>query len=77
MEKDDNPVWVHCPNCRRKTRVKVTYKTALINFPLYCPRCRKEYLVDIFHLKMIVHTVPNNKENTAAKETGSIYPHTS
>ena len=46
--------WIRCPICRGKTRTKVQEETVLINFPLYCPKCRKEVLVNVVQLKMIV-----------------------
>ena len=46
--------WIRCPICQEKTRTKVREETVLINFPLYCPKCRKEVLVNVVQLKMIV-----------------------
>ena len=62
MEGKTPLVWVHCPICRNETRVKVTYDTILINFPLFCPKCKREQLVDIVHLKMMVHDEPLKKQ---------------
>ena len=47
-------IWVHCPICGGKTRVKITEITVILNFPLFCPKCKKETVVDIVKLKMIV-----------------------
>lgn len=33
--------WVLCPVCRNKTRLKIRGDTILINFPLYCPKCKQ------------------------------------
>ena len=38
--------WICCPQCGSKTRVKVYEETVLIKFPLYCPKCKKEYWVN-------------------------------
>ena len=46
--------WIRCPICQGKTRTKVQEETVLINFPLYCPKCGKEVLVNVVELKMIV-----------------------
>ena len=46
--------WIRCPICQGKTRTKVQEETVLINFPLYCPKCSKEVLVNVVQLKMIV-----------------------
>ena len=45
-------LWVRCPVCRRKTRTKVYSDTTLIRFPLYCPKCREEYRIDVIKLRM-------------------------
>ena len=39
--------WVICPICNNKTRIKIRKDTQLKNFPLYCPKCKKENLVTI------------------------------
>ena len=39
--------WVMCPVCDNKTRIKIRKDTELINFPLYCPKCRKESLINV------------------------------
>lgn len=46
-------LWICCPICGGKTRTKVYADTFLIRFPLYCPKCRKETLIDVVKLKMI------------------------
>lgn len=38
--------FICCPDCGRRTKTKVNPDTALKNFPLYCDRCKKEYVVD-------------------------------
>ena len=47
-------VWVSCPLCGRKTHTKVYQDTVLVRFPLYCPKCKKETLIDVAKLKMVV-----------------------
>ena len=39
--------WVSCPVCKSKTRVKPRKDTVLLNFPLFCPKCKREVLIDI------------------------------
>ena len=46
--------WVRCPNCGSKTRIKVYEDSVLLNFPLFCPRCHHEYLINVAQLKMTV-----------------------
>ncbi len=39
--------WIVCPICKRKTNNKVQIDTVLKNFPLYCPKCKQETLIDL------------------------------
>ena len=39
--------WILCPICGNKTRVRVRDDSELKNFPLYCPKCRRETLIDV------------------------------
>ena len=39
--------WLHCPVCGNKTRVKIRTDTELKNFPLFCPKCKHETLINI------------------------------
>ena len=38
--------WIYCPICKNKTRTKIRTDTKLINFPLYCPKCKQENLIN-------------------------------
>ena len=38
-------VWVMCPKCGKKTHTKLREDTLLTNFPLYCPKCKRESLI--------------------------------
>lgn len=40
-------IWLLCPVCGNKTRLKVRPDTELVNFPLYCPKCKRETLIGI------------------------------
>lgn len=51
--------WICCPKCTGKTRAKVYPNTVLINFPLYCPKCHREFLIDVVQLKMKVSREPD------------------
>ena len=44
---DGQQKWVIFPKCGGKTRIKIRNDTVLINFPLFCPKCRKETLIDL------------------------------
>ncbi len=51
--KSKESLWIRCPVCGGKTRNKVYQDTVLVNFPLYCPKCKKETLIDVVQLKMV------------------------
>lgn len=39
--------WVKCPVCGNKTRNKIREDTVLKKFPLFCPKCKQETLIEI------------------------------
>lgn len=51
-EQVNDSLWVPCPICGCKTRTKVNEDTVMINFPLFCPKCKKETLINVVKLKM-------------------------
>lgn len=38
---------IPCPICGNKTRNRMREDTELKNFPIYCPKCKKESLIDV------------------------------
>ena len=42
--------WLLCPVCDNKTRIKLRQDTILTNLPLFCPKCRRETLVNVHHM---------------------------
>ena len=57
----DKTKWIICPVCKSKTRVKVREDTELINFPLFCPKCKQESLVSVKQMIMSVIKEPSAK----------------
>lgn len=51
--------WIQCPICRNKTRNKIREDTELKNFPLYCPKCKKECLIEAKNLQVKVIKEPD------------------
>ncbi|MBM6827007.1 cysteine-rich KTR domain-containing protein [Lacrimispora saccharolytica] len=51
--------WILCPVCGSKTRLQIREDTILRNFPLYCPKCKQETLIDIQELKISVIKEPD------------------
>ena len=41
--------FVCCPLCGGKTRVKLLPETVLQNYPLFCPKCKREVIINADH----------------------------
>ena len=64
MEEKNSSVWLHCPKCGSKTRDKILPKTIMINYPLYCPKCKRELLVSVKNLSITIIKECNQKSIT-------------
>ncbi len=53
--------WLLCPVCGNKTRLKLREDTILEKFPLYCPKCRQETLINVQQMNMSVIREPDAK----------------
>lgn len=53
--------WIRCPVCGSKTRDKMRKDTILENFPLFCPKCKHENLINVSNLQVTVITEPDAK----------------
>ena len=51
--------WLRCPVCGNKTRNRVREDTVLKNYPLYCPKCKREMLINVKQLNVSVITEPD------------------
>ncbi len=38
--------FVICPKCGKQTKVKIKPDTVLKRFPLFCPWCKRETMID-------------------------------
>ena len=47
MDAGEKKQWVLCPRCGAKTRLQILRETELREFPLFCPKCRRESIVNI------------------------------
>ena len=54
MDANQASHWIYCPVCRGKTRTKVYSSTLLINYPLFCPKCKKETCINVVNLQLTV-----------------------
>jgi len=57
----NNNEWVLCPVCGNKTRLKIREDTELINFPLFCPKCKQETIINVKQLNISVIKEPDAK----------------
>ncbi|MDI9486465.1 MAG: cysteine-rich KTR domain-containing protein [Bacillota bacterium] len=60
MQKE-NMEWICCPICGGKTRNRIREDTVLMNYPLYCPKCKQETLISVKQLNMSVIKEPDAK----------------
>ena len=51
--------WIYCPVCGQKTRDRIRQDTILINYPLYCPKCKQENLIRTEKLHITVIKEPD------------------
>ena len=57
MSIEQNLKWVLCPLCNGKTRTKLMPDTVLKNYPLFCPKCKKTFIVDAMNQKIIIENM--------------------
>ena len=51
--------WILCPACGGKTRNRIRKDTLLLNYPLYCPKCKQETLIAAKDLRITVVERPD------------------
>ena len=51
--------WILCPVCGGKTRSKIRKDTLLLNYPLYCPKCKQETLINVRELHITLIKEPD------------------
>lgn len=61
MKKIQSRHWLLCPVCQNKTRTMLLEDTTLQNFPLYCPKCRQETIINVQNNKITVIREPDDK----------------
>ncbi len=55
----DKTKWLLCPLCGNKTRNKIREDTILKNYPLYCPKCKQEVMIEVKDLKVTIIKEPD------------------
>lgn len=53
--------WLICPICGSKTRLKLREDTILEKFPLYCPKCKQETLINLKQMNISVIKEPDTQ----------------
>ncbi|MFG6320043.1 MAG: cysteine-rich KTR domain-containing protein [Lachnospiraceae bacterium] len=51
--------WICFPICCGKTRNRIREDTILKNYPLYCPKCKQEVLIEAKNLQISVIKDPD------------------
>ncbi len=51
----------YAPVCGNKTRIKIHDDAVLENFPLFCPKCKKETIINVKQMNMSVIKEPDAK----------------
>ena len=46
MNSLDRSKWIICPVCGNKTRDKIRADTVMEHYPLFCPKCKHETLIN-------------------------------
>ena len=64
-----NEHWILCPICGNKTRLKIREDTELKNFPLYCPKCKQETLINVRQLNISVIKEPDAQPITRKEKS--------
>ena len=61
IRKDDkmSTQWIRCPVCNNKNRGRIREDTILKNYPLYCPKCKQQTLIEAQNLQVTVIREPD------------------
>ena len=51
---DKTSLWIPCPLCDGKTKVKVYQETLLIKIPAFLPEVQTGRIVDVVQLKIVI-----------------------
>lgn len=60
--------WLRCPVCGNKTRNRIREDTILLNYPLFCPKCKQETLINIQQFDMSVIKESDAKTQSRKKQ---------
>ena len=55
--------WILCPVCGNKTRNQIREDTVLLNFPLYCPKCKQETLIEAKNQVTVIEDIDKKRDD--------------
>lgn len=64
-----NREWIYCPICGNKTRIKILEDTEIKKLPLFCPKCKKETIIDV--QKYVVTIIKEPDAQTQSRKFNS------
>ena len=53
--------WLLCPICGAKTRLRLLQRTVLRDFPLFCPKCKQERIINAQNYQIEIIDQPDAK----------------
>ncbi len=59
--REPDEKWVICPVCGAKTRLRLLQRTVLRDFPLFCPKCRQERIINARNFQIEIIDQPDAK----------------
>ena len=59
--REPDEIWVICPVCGAKTRLRLLQRTVLRDFPLFCPKCRQERIINARNFQIEIIDQPDAK----------------
>mgnify|MGYP002897698288 CR=1 FL=1 len=63
--------WLLCPVCGAKTRLRLLQRTVLREFPLYCPKCRRESVISARNFQIETVYQPDAKRSADHRRSWS------
>lgn len=51
--------WILCPVCCGKTRTQIRRDAILEKFPLFCPKCKRTFLISAHNCKTEYYDTPD------------------
>ncbi len=52
-------LWLPCPKCEARMKIKINEDTVRLKFPLYCTKCKEETKLGVIKFKIGVSDEPD------------------